>query len=399
MRQPQTSNQTQIPVLKRITLFDPYLIFAAIALVGIGVLMVASASIEISDRFYGEPFHYLYRQLAYLSLGLVLAWYAFQIELNKWQEFSVPILLATLVLLSLVLIPGIGHQVNGSMRWLGFGPVGIQVSELAKFSVIMYLAGYLVRRHDEVRQRIRGFLKPLTLMGIVALLLLREPDFGAATVIMATALGMLFLAGVRLWQFIFLFVLVAIAMTILAVSSPYRMLRLTSFLNPWANEFKSGYQLTQSLIAFGRGSWFGVGLGQSVQKLFYLPEAQTDFLFAVLAEELGLFGAFAVIALFALLVWRALNIGKRAQQLGQYYAAYVAYGFSLWLSLQVMINIGVNTGILPTKGLTLPLMSYGGSSMLINCVAIAVLMRIDHEARLAALKRPLLENSKNVVVR
>lgn len=399
MSQPQTSHQTPIPVLKRITLFDPYLIFAAIALVGIGVLMVASASIDISDRSYGEPFHYLYRQLTYLALGVVLAWYAFQIELNKWEEFSVPILLVTLVLLSLVLIPGIGHQVNGSMRWLGFGPVGIQVSELAKFSVIMYLAGYLVRRHDEVRHRIRGFLKPLMLMGVVAILLLREPDFGASTVIMATALGMLFLAGVRLWQFIFLFILVALAMTVLAVSSPYRMARLTSFLNPWANEFKSGYQLTQSLIAFGRGSWFGVGLGQSVQKLFYLPEAQTDFLFAVLAEELGLLGAFVVIALFALLVWRALDIGKRAQQLGQYYAAYVAYGFSLWLSLQVMINIGVNTGLLPTKGLTLPLMSYGGSSMLINCIAIAVLIRIDHEARLAAINKPIIDNSKKVTVK
>lgn len=399
MNQPQASQQTQIPVLKRIALYDPYLIIAAIALVGLGVLMVASASIEISDRFYGEPFHYLYRQLAYLALGLAFAWYAFQIDIDKWQEFSVPILLATLLLLALVLIPGIGHEVNGSMRWLGIGPVGIQVSELAKFSVIIYLAGYLVRRHDEVRNRIRGFLKPLILIGVVAILLLREPDFGATTVIFATALGMLFLAGVRLWQFIFLFLLVAIAMTILAVSSPYRMARITTFLNPWANEFNSGYQLTQSLIAFGRGSWFGVGLGQSVQKLFYLPEAQTDFLFAVLTEELGLVGALAVIGLFAILIWRSLEIGKRAQIVGLYYAAYVAYGFSLWLSLQVMINIGVNTGILPTKGLTLPLMSYGGSSMLINCIAIAVLIRIDHEARLKAINRPIFENSKKFVSR
>lgn len=397
MNQSQTSPQTQIPVLKRISLYDPYLIIAAIALVGLGVLMVASASIEISDKFYGEPFHYLFRQLAYLALGLALAWYAFQVELDKWQEFSVPILLLTLLLLALVLIPGIGHQVNGSMRWLGVGPVGIQVSELAKFSVIIYLSGYLVRRHDEVRNRIRGFLKPLILIGVVAILLLREPDFGATTVIFATALGMLFLAGVRLWQFIFLFLLVAMAMTILAVSSPYRMARLTTFLNPWANQFNSGYQLTQSLIAFGRGNWFGVGLGQSVQKLFYLPEAQTDFLFAVLAEELGLIGALVVIGLFAVLIWRALEIGKRAQFVGLYYGAYVAYGFGLWLSLQVMINIGVNTGILPTKGLTLPLMSYGGSSMLINCIAIAVLIRIDHEARLRAINKPIFEKSKKLL--
>lgn len=376
-------NQTIINKKKPI-LYDRYLLFTAIALLGMGLLMVCSASIEVSDRFYGEPFHYLYRQLSYFILGLILAWYIWRIDLNKWQEFSVPLLLVTLVLLALVLIPGIGHQINGSMRWIGVGPIGLQVSELAKFAVIIYLAGYLVRRHDEVRYKIRGFLKPLILMSVVALLLLREPDFGAATVIIVTALGMLFLAGVRLWQFIFLMIVVGIILAALAFSSPYRVLRLTSFLNPWANAYASGYQLTQSLIAFGRGGLFGVGLGESVQKLFYLPEAESDFLFAVLSEELGLLGAFFVIGLFCLLVWRAFDIGRRAQAIHQLFAAYASYGFGLWIALQVIINIGVSTGLLPTKGLTLPLMSYGGSSMLVNCVVIAVLMRIDHEIRLAS---------------
>lgn len=384
---PTSSNQSH-NINKKPVLYDRYLLFAAIALLGFGLLMVASASIEISDRSFGEPFHYLYRQLAYFLLGLILAWYTWQIEIQRWQELSVPLLLGTLVLLALVLIHGIGHEINGSMRWIGIGPFGLEVSELAKFSVILYLAGYLVRRHDEVRKRMRGFLKPLLLMSVVALLLLREPDFGAATVIIITALGMLFLAGVRLWQFIFLMVVAGCILAELAFSSPYRVLRLTSFLHPWANAYNSGYQLTQSLIAFGRGGWLGVGLGESVQKLFYLPEAQSDFLFAVLAEELGFIGAFSVIALFGLLVWRAFDIGRRAQVIRQLYSAYASYGFGLWIALQAMINIGVNTGLLPTKGLTLPLMSYGGSSMLVNCVMIAVLMRIDHEVRLATYSLP-----------
>jgi cell division protein FtsW len=292
------------------------------------------------------------------------------------------LLILSIGLLFLVLLPGIGRQVNGSMRWLGFGPFGLQVSEFVKLTMIVYLAGYLVRQEKQVQNQIRGFLKPLMVLAVITFLLLREPDFGAATVILVTSLGMLFLAGVRIWQFIVLLTGVAIILGILAVSSPYRLARLTTFLNPWANQFDSGYQLTQSLIAFGRGGWFGVGLGESIQKLFYLPEAHTDFLFAVLTEELGLIGGLFMILLFSLLVWRALYIGYRCFNIGQRFSTYLAYGIGLNIALQVMINIGVNTGVLPTKGLTLPLMSYGGSSLLMICIMLALLLRIDYEYRL-----------------
>jgi cell division protein FtsW len=271
------------------------------------------------------------------------------------------------------------------MRWISIGPFGIQTSEFAKLATILYLASYLVRREQEVQSRIRGFLKPLLLIGVIAILLLKEPDFGATSVIAATALGMLFLAGVKLWQFLILLSGAILVFAVLAVSSPYRLQRLTTFMHPWQNMYSSGYQLTQSLMAFGHGGFWGVGLGHSVQKLFYLPEAHTDFLFAVLTEELGLIGALVVIGLFCVLITRAFMIGYSAYQQKLFYGAYVAYGIDLWLGLQTMINISVNTGLFPTKGLTLPLMSYGGSSMLINCVAIMLLLRIDHEARIYKL--------------
>lgn len=289
--------------------------------------------------------------------------------------------ITSLFMLFLVLVPGIGHKVNGSIRWIGFGPLTLQVSELAKFSVVLYLAGYLVRRENEIQSRLFGFIKPLALLAVVSFLLLLEPDFGATTVIMVTSLGMLFLARVKLSQFAVLFLIVASALILLALCSPYRLQRITTFLHPWENPFDSGYQLTQSLIAFGRGGFAGVGLGNSVQKLFYLPEAQTDFLFAVLGEETGLIGELIVIVLFVFLVGRALMIGKKAYYLDKSFEAYVAFGFGLWLGLQAMINIGVNSGLLPTKGLTLPLMSYGGNSLLINCVVLAILLRISHDCR------------------
>jgi cell division protein FtsW len=249
--------------------------------------------------------------------------------------------------------------------------------------MVIYLAGYLVRREEEVRTRFSGFLKPGLLLGLVGVLLLLEPDFGAVAVLSATVLGMLFLGGVRLWQFALVVLLAVGALAAVAVSSPYRLERLTTFLDPWADPFNSGFQLTQALIAFGRGEWLGVGLGAGVQKLFYLPEAHTDFLFAVLAEELGLVGALGVLGLFTLLVGRAFAIGSRALQAGRRYPAYLALGLGLWIALQVIISVGVNTGLLPTKGLTLPLMSYGGSSLVTNCLAIALLLRVDHELRTA----------------
>lgn len=374
--------ETQEHGIRPIVLYDRYLLLATIALLVLGLLMVASTSIVISERLYSQPFHYLFRQLLYLVLGIILAVGAFRMGVSSWQKLSVGLLFVCYVLLALVLVHGIGREVNGSMRWLGFGPFGMQVSELTKVAAIIYLAGYLVRHDKQVRTKVSGFAKPLLLFALLAVLLLREPDFGAATVILATALGMLFLAGVRLWQFAVLLGIVVVAFATLAFTSPYRLLRLTTFLHPWVAQFNSGYQLTQSLIAFGRGGWFGVGLGESIQKLFYLPEAHTDFLFAVLTEELGLLGGLVVIALFVIVVARAMMIGRKAYIEGRFFAAYLAYGFGMELALQVMINIGVNTGMLPTKGLTLPFMSYGGSSLLMMCVIVAILLRIDHESRL-----------------
>lgn len=362
--------------------YDRYLLLTTLGLLTIGLLMLASASISVSDHFYHNPFHFLIRQVSCVLLGLILAIVTLRFDLIIWQKFGGILLIGCMIFLTLVLIPGIGRQINGSMRWIGFGPFALQASEFAKLAVIIYMAGYLVRHEEAVRTSSSGFLRPLLVLGIFSVLLLKEPDFGATTVIMLTSLGMMFLAGARLWQFLVLFLLVIAGLFFLALSSPYRLLRLTTFLNPWANPFDSGYQLTQSLIAFGRGGWFGVGLGESIQKLFYLPDAHTDFLFAVTAEELGLVGAIAIILLFIALIARGFNIGRQAEHQGRLFEAYLAYGISIWLSVQSMINIGVNIGLLPTKGLTLPLMSYGGSSMMVTCIAIALLFRIDYEAHL-----------------
>jgi cell division protein FtsW len=355
----------------------------------LGLIMVASSSMVISDRMYGSPFHFLFRQLLYVGVSIFVAIVLVRVPIKFWEKVSKYLLLLSLILLILVLVPGLGRQVNGSMRWIGFGPLQLQVSELAKFSMVIYLAGYLVQYQKEVRTTLVGFVKPLLVLGLLGIFLLLEPDFGAVTVMALTALGLLFLAGARLWQFIVLVIVVLGGLALLAVASPYRMLRLTAFLHPWANQFSSGYQLTQSLMAFGRGGFFGVGLGNSIQKLFYLPEAYTDFLFAVLAEELGLVGVIVVVFLFAVFVVKGLFIGLKAYKKGNPFAAYMAYGFSLWLGLQAMVNIGVNIGILPTKGLTLPFMSYGGSSIILNCAAAAILLRIYHETRIATPKRTI----------
>ncbi len=358
---------------------DYWLPVAAIALLALGLVMVCSASITIAERDLNQPFYYLLRQLAYVGVGLIFAVVVLRTRLVVWEKSGPLLLVFGILLLALVIMPGIGREVNGSMRWLPLGFVNLQPSELLKLFIIVYLAGYLVRRGEEVCTSAHGFLKPMGILALIAVLLLMEPDFGATVVIVATALGMLFLGGMRLWQFGVLLVPAVLLLAALALASPYRLQRLTTFLNPWADPFNSGFQLTQALIAFGRGEWFGVGLGGSIQKLFYLPEAHTDFLFAVLAEELGLIGAVTVIALFAVLVWRAFAIGQHAEQSGNRFAAFLAYGLGLWIALQAAINIGVNMGVLPTKGLTLPLMSYGGSSIVMSCVAIALLVRIEYE--------------------
>lgn len=380
MRSYSATHQVSAPAL-----YDKWFIFAVLSIIALGLLMMTSASIVISDKQLHQPFHYLYKQLIFMTIGIFLGSFIVKVDLSYWEKLSGYLLVGVMLLLALVLIPGIGHSVNGSARWIGIGPLGFQVSELCKFVIILYMAGYLVRRNTEIKLQLSGFLKPMMILGMIAVLLLREPDFGATVVVIATTLGMMFLAGMRLRHFLLLFSLVVIALALIAISAPYRLERLTSFLNPWAKPFDSGYQLTQSLIAFGRGGFFGVGLGKSIQKMFYLPEAHTDFLFAVIAEELGLIGVLVVIGLFSLLVARIMYMGRCAQKLSQHYAGFLAYGFGLWIAIQFTVSIGVNSGLLPTKGLTLPFMSYGGSSVLVSCIVIALLLRIDHENRMTAL--------------
>ena len=359
--------------------FDPVLLIVFISLLTIGVIMVASSSISVADRNFSNPFYYLQRQLIFVALGIAAALTVFKIRLVQWEKSGVALLVFSLFLLVLVLIPGVGKTVNGSTRWLPLGVFNLQVSELVKLFLVIYVAGYLVRHGDAVRRSLWGFLKPMMMVGIAGLLLLIEPDFGATVVIMGTVLGMTFLAGARFTQFIAFVSLFVCAALLLVVTSPYRMQRLTSFANPWADPFDSGFQLTQSLIAIGTGGWFGAGLGGSVQKLFYLPESHTDFLFAVLSEELGFVGVVVIIVLFSMLFFRALKIASQAEAAGNYFAAYMAYGIGIWLSMQAIINMGVNVGLLPTKGITLPLMSYGGSSLIVCCIAIGLLMRIHYE--------------------
>lgn len=362
-------------------MFDQVLVIVPGALLVLGLIMVGSASISIAERHAGDAFYYLWRQLAYVSFGLLIGCGVFFIPMRIWEKIGPGLILVSVVLLMALFLPGLGHEVNGSLRWIRVGPINLQVSEFVKLFAILYLAGYLVRHRGSVQNSAGGFLRPLILLLILATLLLLQPDYGAVAVMLMTAMGMMWLGGARLFQFLLLLLSVAGTLILLALVSPYRMDRLTAFLNPWADPFNSGFQLTQALIAFGRGEWFGVGLGASVQKLFYLPEAHTDFLFAVLAEELGLVTVVLVIALFLLLVLRALAIGRRAEQRERPYLAFVAYGIGIWIGLQAFINLGVNMGVLPTKGLTLPLMSYGGSSMVVMCVAIAMLLRIDFETR------------------
>ncbi|HRY15492.1 MAG: putative lipid II flippase FtsW [Candidatus Competibacteraceae bacterium] len=365
---------------------DPWILMAALLLLALGLLMVTSASMPIAYRETGQPFYFLIRQGAFVLIGLFAARVIFQIPLARWRQASPLLLITAMGLLVLVLIPGIGTEVNGSLRWIRIGPINIQVSEIAKLFTLIYVADYLKRHGEELRTadfRVSALalLRPMAVLAVLAVLLLLEPDFGSVVVLMATAMGMVFLAGVNLWQFGTLLVGTSAVMTLLLWSSPYRRARLASFLDPWADPFSSGFQLTQSLIAIGRGELFGVGLGESVQKLFYLPEAYTDFVLAVLAEELGLAGILTIIALFAIVVWRAFHIGQRAERLGKKFSAWLAYGVGLWFGIQALFNMGVNMGVLPTKGLTLPLISYGGSSVVVMCMALAFLLRIDVEIR------------------
>jgi cell division protein FtsW len=359
---------------------DPVTLALIAAIVLLGLVMVTSASVSIASQDSGQPFYYLERQLLLTLTGLACAALLFALPSALLERAAVPLLAIAIVLLILVLVPGLGHAVNGSRRWLRLSGANFQVSELARVLVLIYLASYAVRRETQLRESLAGLAKPLALLCCVSALLLAEPDFGAATVLFATGFGLLFLAGARLRYVMAMTAIATSGFAVVAVSSSYRVRRLTAFLNPWADPFNSGFQLTQSLIAIGRGQWFGVGLGDSVQKLFYLPEAHTDFLFAVLAEELGLLGVVLTLALFLALVWRSFHIARLAADAGLKFPAYIAAGFGLWIGIQTFINIGVNMGVLPTKGLTLPLMSYGRSSLIVALAWTGLLLRVYHEA-------------------
>lgn len=365
---------------------DIGLFLVVLVLLGLGLVMVTSASIDVADRTFENPLHYFYRQSIYIMGGLILGYAAYQIPLRIWERAGVVLLVVALLVLLVVLIPGIGKTVNGATRWIRFGPISLQASEIAKLLIFMYLAGYLVRHSNAVRTSFGGFIKPVATTFIAFVLLLAEPDFGAAVVVFLVMLGMLFIAGARLSHFALLTATGVAGFAYLAITSSYRMKRLMAFTDPWADPFDTGFQLTQSLIAIGSGSWNGVGLGASVQKLFYLPEAHNDFLFAILGEELGLVGVLAVIALYSYALWRAFAIGATAERAGHLFGGYLAFGIGLWIGIQAFVNMGVNMGVLPTKGLTLPLMSAGGSSMWAMCFAIGLLLRVHREVHDIALK-------------
>jgi cell division protein FtsW len=364
-------------------ILDPVLVTAVLGLLLFGLVMVASASITIADSNMADPFYYAKRQFMHMIIGVTAAAFACAFPTSLWQRLAFPLLIAAFVMLTLVLIPGIGHVVNGSRRWFSLGFMNFQPSELARVLLLMYLASYIVRRQTELRESILGFVKPLGVLALASALMLAEPDMGAATVMMATGMGMLFLAGVKLRHFFSIAAAGAGAIALLAIVSPYRLARMTNFVDPWKDAFGSGFQLTQSLIAIGRGEWFGVGLGASVQKLFYLPEAHTDFVFAVLAEELGLLGVVAMLTLVGVVVLRVLRIARAAADAALPYQAFVALSFGIWVALQTFVNVGVNMGLLPTKGLTLPFISSGGSSMLVTLGWLGLVMRIHHEVSLS----------------
>jgi cell division protein FtsW len=364
--------------------FDRSLAWAALLLMALGLVMVYSASIATAEasRYSGQnPAYFLLRHGVFLAIALSAATAVFLVPLRYWQKAAPWFFAGCLALLILVLIPGIGREVNGARRWLNLGVATVQPSELMKLAVVLYAADYTVRKHAVLKNFRRGLLPMLGVMLAVAWLLLREPDFGAFVVVAMTAFGVLFLGGMSGRHFGALLAMLAVGFAALVLSSPYRMQRIFGFMDPWSDAFGRGYQLSHALIAFGRGEWLGVGLGASVEKLHYLPEAHTDFLLAVIAEELGFAGVAVVIALFAWIVCRAFAIAREAAARERHYAALVAQGIGIWIGFQALINMGVNMGLLPTKGLTLPLMSFGGSGLIVNCVAIAVLIRIDWENR------------------
>ncbi|VAW86425.1 Cell division protein FtsW [hydrothermal vent metagenome] len=377
-----------IKQLRDVFTSDPWLLGSLVSVLSIGLVMLASASMNIGYEQYGSPYFFLNRQVGYLFLGLLIGCLVLLIPLKLWDRSANILLVFSIILLVLVFVPDLGRTVNGSARWIDLGIFNLQPSELSKLAIVVYMAALLAAKGDELLTSWKMLLMRLLPLFLMGVLLLLEPDFGATAVIFGTILAVLFLAGLKLRYFITCFLVLGSGAYYLVVTSPYRFSRLKSYLQACEPEyyFKEGYQLCQALIAFGRGDWFGVGLGSSVQKLFYLPEAHTDFLLAVLGEELGFVGSLIIILLFTLLVLRAFAIGAGAQKAKQYFSAYLAYGIGVWVALQAFINLGVNMGLLPTKGITLPLMSYGGSSIVIMCISFALLLRIAYEQKTLKVK-------------
>ena len=360
---------------------DATLALLGLALLLVGLVAISSASIEYADWHYQNPWFHTQRHLLYMALALGAGAVVYRVPPQFWLDTGWIWLFVALALLILVLIPGIGREVNGSQRWLPVGPFTLQPSEFAKLAMVVYLAGYMVRREHELRNHWQGFLKPMAVLFAATLLLMIEPDFGATVIVAGSVFGMLFLAGVKLGHFMIVCLGALGALLVLVVSAPYRLKRLTAYTDPWADPFDTGFQLTQSLIAFGRGEWLGVGLGNSVQKLFYLPEAHTDFVFSIWAEEMGFVGALAVISLYAALIGRILWVGRAALGAANPFGAYVCYGVALVFSGQAFVNMGVSCGLLPTKGLTLPFVSYGGTSLIVCCCMLGMVLRIDRDTR------------------
>ena len=372
--------------------FDFVLLTIVLALIMGGFVILSSASVSVSDSIASNPFFYLQRQIVAAAIGIFGGFICLLIPIKFWLKISPLILGIGFVLLLIVLVPGIGHEVNGSVRWINLGIFNLQVSEPARLCFIIYLAGYLVRRNKSLREEFTGFLRPMIVLSLACALLLLEPDFGATVVLLSTTMVMMFVAGARIRDFLLFIITAMMVLTTVAIASPYRMQRITGFLDPWSDPFNTGFQLTQSLIAIGRGEWFGVGIGDSVQKLFYLPEAHTDFVFAVYAEETGLLGSILLILLYLALLWRVFRLAIKAANLGRLFESYTAIGLGTWLGIQTFFNIGVNMGLLPTKGLTLPLISYGGSSLITTIICIALLFRIHHEL---AINNKLSNNQRH----
>ncbi|BFL82024.1 cell division protein FtsW [Shewanella baltica] len=378
---PNWQRDTEVPGVQ---LYDRALLAAVLSLIGFGFVMVMSASMPEAQTLTGNPFYFMTRHVGYLVGCLAIAAFVLRVEMQTWQRWSPMLLLVVGLMLLAVLV--VGTTVNGATRWLSIGPIRIQVAEVAKFAFAIYMAGYLVRRHQEVRENAKGFYKPIAVFAIYAVLILMQPDLGTVVVLFVGTVGLLFLAGARLLDFFALIFAGVLAFVALVLLEPYRMRRVTSFMDPWQDPFGSGYQLTQSLMAYGRGDWFGQGLGNSIQKLEYLPEAHTDFIFAVIGEELGFIGIIAVLSVLLFVALRSIRLGNLCLAMDKPFEGYLGYAIGIWVCFQTVVNVGASIGMLPTKGLTLPFISYGGSSLWVMTAATMMLLRIDYERRMTLVQ-------------